>query len=137
MIFKIKSFTLIEIIIVIIIIGILAALAVNQYTPARERAVSREAVSTLRLVAAAERIYRMEIGGFYPPVALSPVTTPKDINDNLKVSVNENNWDYSISSTAINNFTSLADRLGTGGFLDCQYSIDELNAENHTADCLQ
>jgi len=132
MIFKKKSFTLIEIIIVIIIIGILATLAVNQYTPAKERAVGREAISTLRLIAAAEKIYRMEIGGYYPPAALSPVTTPLDINSNLKISVNENNWDYVISSTAVNNFTSNAIRqTGTG----CRHSIDQNGNEIPTASC--
>ena len=126
-----KGFTLIEIIVVIIIIGILATLAVTQYTPVRERAVGREAVSTLRLIAAAERIYRMEIGSFYP----SPNTTvsvPKDINDNLKVSVNANNWDYAISSTSSSDFSATANRVtGTG----CKHSIDENGNEIPTASC--
>jgi len=126
-----KSFTIIELIIAIIIVGILAALAVNQYTPARERAVGREAESTLRLIAAAERIYRMEIGGYYP-LPNTTVTILKDINDNLKISLSAQNWTYSITSNAINNFTSLADRVGTGGSLDCQYSINQGDILNQT-----
>lgn len=112
--------------IVMIIIGILATLAVNQYIPVRERAIGREAISVLRLIAAAERIYRMEIGGYYPPVALSPVITSGDINANLKVSVNENNWDYAISSNTSNDFSATANRVtGTG----CQHTIDQTGAE--------
>ena len=128
MIFKMRSFTLIEILIVIIIIGILSTLAVTQYTPARERAVGREAESTLRLIAAAERIYQMEIGGFYPPVALSPVTIPADIDSNLRIMLNENNWDYEISSNTINDFAATANRVSGSG---CIYSIDDLGNETH------
>jgi len=117
---KVKGFTIIEILVAIIIVSILTALAVTQYTPARERAVGREAVSTLRLIAAAERIYRMEIGGFYPPNI--QVTDPVAISDNLRIMLNENNWDYWLNSNGSNTFTATSNRItGTG----CLYTMNQ------------
>ncbi|MFH1441887.1 MAG: prepilin-type N-terminal cleavage/methylation domain-containing protein [Candidatus Omnitrophota bacterium] len=57
---KDSAFTLLEIIVVVVILGILATLSVSQYTGARERALDREAQANLRLILAAERTYRME-----------------------------------------------------------------------------
>lgn len=55
-----KSFTLMELMIVVVILGVLATLSVTQYISARERALDREAEANLRLILAAERTYRME-----------------------------------------------------------------------------
>lgn len=55
-----RSFTILELVVVIVIIGVLATLGVNHYGVARERAFQREAIANLRLMAAAERIVRME-----------------------------------------------------------------------------
>jgi prepilin-type N-terminal cleavage/methylation domain-containing protein len=130
-----KGFTIIEILVAIIIVGILATLAINQYTPARERAVGREAVSTLRLIAAAERIYRMEIGGFYPPTTIpQPVTAAADINSNLRIMINETNWDYWLDSNGTNTFTATSNRItGTG----CVYTLNENEVLTPSADCPQ
>ncbi|MCM8795768.1 MAG: prepilin-type N-terminal cleavage/methylation domain-containing protein, partial [Candidatus Omnitrophica bacterium] len=59
-----RGFTLLELVVVIIIIGILATFGISQYIPARERALGKEAIANLKLIAAAERIYRMETGRY-------------------------------------------------------------------------
>lgn len=57
---KTNSFTLVEMLIVIIIVGIVAALGMTQFSKSRDYASEKEALSNLRLIQSAERIYDME-----------------------------------------------------------------------------
>ena len=50
-----KGFTLLEILITVIIIGILSAIAIPNYTKSRERALDKEAQVVLNLIHAAEK----------------------------------------------------------------------------------
>ena len=131
-----KSFTLLELVIVIVIIGILATLGLSQYYPLRERALSREATANLRLIRAAERIYRMESNNAaYGACQCSDGVTcnsgaviPVGCNFLLKLSLNTQNWTYAVTATGSGStaaFTATAGRQGSGGYLDCQWSIDQ------------
>jgi len=72
-----KAFTLIEILIVVIILGILAAIVVPQFTSATEDAQLSSAKSTLQTVRSQIELYRVRNNGAYPAfpfaaTALSP-----------------------------------------------------------------
>ncbi|MFY9402227.1 MAG: prepilin-type N-terminal cleavage/methylation domain-containing protein [Candidatus Omnitrophota bacterium] len=67
------GFTLIEIVVVIIIVGILAALGFTQYTKVVEKGRTAEAKSILGALRTAQRAYNLERGGYANNVADLPV----------------------------------------------------------------
>lgn len=93
-----RGFTLIELIIVVIIVGILATFAIPQFAATKERALDKEAQANLKLIQAAEKIYKMEMGTYYPAGGSTSVIA--DINDNLKLSLPASgvNWMYTVTT---------------------------------------
>lgn len=89
-----KGFTLIELIAVVVIVGILAAIAYPQYQKTKERALGREARANMELILAALKIYRMQNGEYYP--ASGTIDDINTINSVLKLSLNEEEWDYTL-----------------------------------------
>jgi type II secretory pathway pseudopilin PulG len=91
-----EGLTLLEILAIIIIIGILAAIALPNFAPVREKVLDKEASASLKLIQAAEKIYRLETDFYYPNSAtVSDVAT---INQNLKLSLptaTDRKWSYS------------------------------------------
>ena len=110
-----KGYTLIEILVVLVIIGTLAALAWPNYMAIKEKSLNREAKANLALIRAAEKIYRMEQGFYYP---YSDVTTSvSDINSFLKLSLPESasvSWSIEVNSITASNEFAEATRDGTG-----------------------
>jgi len=102
-----RGVTLIELIIVIVIIGILVTLGISQLFGPREQALSREALVNLKLIAAAEKIYRLE-QTFYVPAANTGLT-----NQRLRLSlpVTNPNWNYKVSQADSTSFTGKAQRV--------------------------
>ena len=107
-----RGFTLIELIIVIIVIGILAMVAIPQYLRATERARIGKGINALGLISKAEKMYRAQndtyiaannsalndaagLGGF---VELGPVVVDPD-------------FDYAVTGT-VSTFTAVATRTG-------------------------
>lgn len=117
-----KGMTLIEIIAVIVIIGILAAIAIPNFNTQREHIYGKEAIANLKLIAAAERIYRLEMNDYYLPFGTE--SNVLNLNSNLKLRLNETNWDYSVTTTKDpDTFTATAERNGIDGYFDCEYTL--------------
>lgn len=94
---------------VLIIIGIMAALSITNYTKTRERAYDREAQAALSLIQSAERMLRLRGVAYYPPSGTEGDIG--NINTNLKLNLAEQRWDYSIIGGA-GTFTASATRNG-------------------------
>lgn len=97
---KNKGFTLVEILVVIVIIGILVALALSSFGVTKERAMDKEAKANLRLIQAAEKIYKLEMAYYYPPgTSTSDVGS---INANLKLRLpappKTISWNYNVDA---------------------------------------
>ena len=90
-----RGLTLIEMIIVVIIIGILATLAVPQYLSVKERALDKEAQANLAAIQAAEKNYRIEKGSYF-------IGFTAGLNTNLKLmlpATTNRAWNYQVLAT--------------------------------------
>ena len=95
------AFTLIELLVTVVIVSILVALALPIFPKAIESTKAKEALTALRQIKTAERIYRIEENDYWP--VGSTETDIGIINDKLRLKLDERaerNWDYSISATA-------------------------------------
>ena len=114
-----------ELIVVVVITGILAALALPQYNKSKEHSLGLEAQANLKLIAAAEKVYRMERNTYIPEANIA------GINYDLKLSMpssSSRNWDYSVNPAAASTFTATATRL-SGPYCPascCQYTINQI-----------
>ena len=119
---KESSFTLLEILIVIIIIGILAALGYINYARVQENNLDKEAQSDLRVILTAESLYRMQstTDSFLQP---SPntnagINTAFDLSlPTLNCATSNSNcyWEYSIPIATSSAFCAQALRNGNNG----------------------
>lgn len=89
------GFTLVELIIVVIIIGILATFAMPQYAKSKERSLDNEAKVNLVMIQAAENLYKIEVSSFY---AATGGTAHADLNSHLNISLPPagEKWNYTV-----------------------------------------
>jgi prepilin-type N-terminal cleavage/methylation domain-containing protein len=80
---KRRGFTMVEILIVTLLIGILIALSWVSFSSVKEKNLDREGKSFLQLIRVAERGYKMEYAYYYPNSSSTSVIA--DINSNLKL----------------------------------------------------
>ncbi len=85
-----RSFTLIELIMVVVIIGVMVTFAAPAFRVTRDRVLENEANANLRLMQSAQRIYRMETGAFIS------CANEACLNTNLKLELPASSaWNYS------------------------------------------
>lgn len=117
-----KGFTLLEILITVIIIGILTAIAIPNYTKSRERSLDKEAQIVLNLIHAAEKMYYMKTTSYYPSVASTSVDV-SNLNSNLRLNLYSANWDFGIYTDSLTAATATAKRKDVSSNWDRQWYI--------------
>ncbi|GAG47841.1 unnamed protein product, partial [marine sediment metagenome] len=116
-----NGFTLTELIVVVVILGILATLAIPNFFKVMENTKAKEAVASLHQIRAGEHIYRYEENAYWPSGAGDNAAINAQLNLSLDTGA-ERNWDYSITADA-STFTATATRIGKAA--DNTITIDE------------
>lgn len=103
-----KGFTIIELMIVVIIIGILATFAVPQYLSAIERGKQGKARHALGLIAEAEKMYRAEYDSY---ITVTDGTFNNVFSSYIELAEidADTDWDYAVTG-ATTTFTATATR---------------------------
>lgn len=105
-----QAFTLIELIIVVMIVGILTGIAAPSFMRSRERAMDRQAQVILKTIRVAEKSYKLD----YTTHAV-PLSTVPSINNVLELDLADNGeWTYSVTGGA-SSFTATMTR-NRGGY---------------------
>lgn len=120
------GFTLLEILIVLIIVGILAVLSFNQYYSSIDKSKAKEAFVALKLLYSAEDIYRSETGSYWPASG-GTESNIANINNALRLNLNTANWNYAITGPDSLNWNASAS--GIGRLNACTYTVDKDNAD--------
>ena len=130
---KIFAFTLIELIMVVAVIITIALIAIPNFSKSKIKAISKEGLANVKLIAAAEIIMKMENNGNYVDCSGS------GCNAALKLMLNDTNWVYTVFS---GNITASATGVGctyilnSGDFLTTTTGYTSKSAWDGTQGCL-
>jgi len=116
-----KAFTLVEILIVVVILGILAAIVIPQFTSASEEAQASSAASQLATVRNQIELFRVRNNGDAPSATELFTDTGIVSEDYLRAApANPRNGETSVGATSITEAPT--DWVGTDGWL---YNADD------------
>ena len=102
-----KGLTLIELLIVVVVLGILATLALPNFFGTRERTYDQEVIANLILIWHAQEMYRMERGCYFPVDTGDPGGSDIDIiNQHLRLNLNDRIWTYDVQSSGPDQYCS-------------------------------
>lgn len=121
---KEQAFTLVELIMVVVVLITISSIAIPNYLKAKKRAMQKEGISNVKLIAAAETIQRMEFIDYIDCNCSSAADCANSTGCNtlLKLSLNTANWTYTVVTAGITpsktaTITAVASSIG------CTYTL--------------
>ena len=124
-----KAFSIVELIIVVIVVGILVSFGMPAYLKAKTKAIDREAQSQLKLIQAAQKVYRMETNNYIACVDNDDCDTK--LNTELPPGTgNGGNWNYSVAVVGGVPPTFNVQAVGSRGTSDWQIDQDDEKASS-------
>jgi len=105
---------MIEVVVVVIIVAILSTLAVPTFRKTIEKSREKLAVSNLKIIMGAEKLYRARYDSY---IACEDLEA---INNNLTLDIEDKYFDYEVTTSGKYDFTAFAVNKNTGE----RYAID-------------
>ncbi len=132
-----KGFTLVEILIVVVILGILAAIVIPQFTDASTQAKNNSLKADLQTLRSQIELYKIQHGDEYPVDTNSP--TNADFVTNMTTKQTYQNVDYGpyMQSVPKNSFTNSSEVIfGSGRQNDdnAGWTLDTATGQIHPTD---
>lgn len=113
-----KAFTIMELMVVVIVVGVIAAFAIPNYTKANNRAEERQMIVNLRSIISAQEIYKAQNGSYWPAGAYAVPTGNQglpQLNTDLKLNIiSDSKYTYVCSSDTAQDFECFASYSSAG-----------------------
>lgn len=117
------AFTILELLVAIVILSILAAVAIPNFSRAVERGRVRDAQSVLAAIFEAERMYRLDEATFGRLV--EDLVARRYLSDPDPGGTTNADWDFTTPAVAAATFTARASRTGGGGHSGMTIEVDQ------------
>lgn len=101
---------------VIVVAGILAAMALPNFSKSVEKGKAKQAIAYLQLIRSAQKIYASNNGGVYACAAGTSCATPQEIKNVLNLEITAENYTFNVvAGNPATTFTATATRKDGSG----------------------
>jgi len=130
LIFRRSAFTLIEIMVVVVLLGILLGFSIPNFAKSMRKAHEKDAISQLSILHAANHLYLAQEDEY-----LDSQANLNDVNDALKIHIMQNEMIYEYDRNTAQEFTATAEWTGAGGDFTVKIDQNPVDVDNGNPCC--